>query len=150
MVTNLHIYRYPGKVFFQPESSSFSEANRLANLTQQPNLPSRKTCTCKNKALRFLCLYSLGIAVYQPQPFMLLDRPGVFTGPLTNHMEGSPAQAVDLDQWRAVVRACREHLPQGLPNVVSPLAANRFERTPHSRTTTRGQDDDAREQRGRP
>ena len=97
--TNLHIlYRYPEKVFFQPESSSFSEANRLAKLTQQPNLPRRKTCTCKNKPLRFLCLYSWEAAVYHFSHSCLLNRPGASTGPTTNQAEGQPAQPVNLGQ----------------------------------------------------
>ena len=73
--TTLHIlYLYPERVFFQPESSSFSEGNRLAKLTQQPNLPRRKTCTCKKQGsqislsvlLGSRCLPALAIHAFEP------------------------------------------------------------------------------------
>ena len=133
----LHIFILsPRKSICPTRKSIFSEAHRFKILTQQPSLPSRKTCSCKNKALRFLVLFGK-ITVYQSRPFMFLDSPGAFLGPPANHMEGPPAQPVDLDQWRAVCALAADHLPQGLHHVVSPLATNRFERTPSSKTTTR-------------
>ena len=52
--TNLHIlYCYPERVFFPPESSSFSEGNRLGN--SPSNQPSQaQICTCEKQPLRFL------------------------------------------------------------------------------------------------
>ena len=97
--TNLHIlYRYPEKVFFQPESSSFSEANRLAKLTQQPIFPGAKHVLAKNKPLRFLSVLLVKLLFTTFSHSCFSNRPGVSTGPITNQAKGQPAQPVNLSQ----------------------------------------------------
>ena len=72
--TNLHIlYCYPERVFFPPESSSFSEGNRLAKLTQQPIFPGAKLYLQKQASqislsvlLGSRCLPLLAIHAFKP------------------------------------------------------------------------------------
>ena len=65
--TNLHIlYCYPERVFFPPESSSFSEGNRLAKLTQQPIFPGAKHVLAKKQASQISLSVLLGSRCLPP------------------------------------------------------------------------------------
>ena len=96
--TNLHIlYCYPERVFFPPESSSFSEGNRLGN--SPSNQPSQaQICTCEKQPLRFLSVLLVKLLFTNFSHSCLSNHPGVSTGPITNQAKGQPAQPVNLVQ----------------------------------------------------
>ena len=106
--TNLHIlYRYPEKVFFQPESSSFSEANRLANLTQQPNLPRRKTCTCKKQGSQFSLSVLLGSRCLPALAIHAFEPPGRLHRPANQSNGGPTCATCELGPMACRLRTCR-------------------------------------------
>ena len=96
--TNLHIlYCYPERVFFPPESSSFSEGNRLGNSPSNQSSQAQ-ICTCEKIASQ-ISVCTLGeAAVYHFSHSCLSNHPGVSTGPITNQAKGQPAQPVNLVQ----------------------------------------------------
>ena len=106
--TNLHIlYRYPEKVFFQPESSSFSEANRLAKLTQQPNLPRRKTCTCKKQGSQISLSVLLGSRCLPALAIHAFEPPGRLHRPANQSGGGPTCATCELGPMACSLRTCR-------------------------------------------
>ena len=112
--TNLHIlYRYPEKVFFQPESSSSSEANRLAKLTQQPNLPRRKTCTCKKQGSQFSLSVLLGSRCLPALAIHAFGSPGRLHRPASQSGGGPTCAACRFGPMASSLPACRETSSSG-------------------------------------
>ena len=84
--TNLHIlYCYPERVFFPPESSSFSEGNRLAKLTQQPIFPGAKHVLAKTSLSDFF-VCTLGKSLFTILAIHVFEPPGRLHRP--DHQSG--------------------------------------------------------------
>ena len=114
--TNLHIlYCYPERVFFPPESSSFSEGNRLAKLTQQPIFPGAKLYLQKQASqislsvlLGSRCLPALAIHAFEP--------PGRLHRPANQSGGGPTCATCELGPMACSLCTCRGTSSSGTPH----------------------------------